>query len=185
MIITILLILFTIPLLGQRIDSLLPEFYNKTLHFYFTEFLTDSTSHLHEDQDRFGNILVTSWIDASKLDKQIGQNVLLFIPQWKIDKGLINLEQDTLEREHYKVTHNVKSRDTVDIIISERTIKIERNEANININYSIGCGGILGYIPTGRFTYDNKRHKWIFWNWNEIMSEKSKIMIKKTTVPNN
>ncbi len=164
-ILIILTILLPIISFGQNInDSLLSTFYNKTISLYFA----DSTFNNHHSE--FETILIQTDFDTSRLVKYLDKNKFTYFDS-NTDKHSI-LEKPFKKnngRNIYCINHNVLHNDTIDVNIGGWTLS---NVTKKTMSLGAWCGGTMGYIPNGRFIFDNFSKYWIFVSRQEIINHK-------------
>ena len=165
----IILLSCVLPILsfGQIVnDSLLATFYNITLSSFFPDSITT------KDQLRFGNILIKTDFETKYLITTIGQNNLKYFsdktPEYSV---LTKPHKKNKGRSIYWIKHQLIGSDTIDINIGGWTIeKFEHR----HLYLEAWCGGDMGYIPDGRFIFDDKNNKWIFQSYLELRNNKLK-----------
>jgi len=161
----ILTILLPTISFGQSInDSLLSTFYNKTISLYFAD------SSINNHHPEFENILLQTDFDKARLIKYLDKNKFTYFDS-NTDKHSI-LEKPFKKnngRNIYWVNHKVLHNDTVDINIGGWTLN---NVTKKTMSLGAWCGGTMGYIPDGRFIFDNVSNYWVFVSRQEIINQK-------------
>jgi len=174
----IILLLNVLPILsfGQIVnDSLLATFYNKTLSSFFADSIAT------KDQLRFGNVLIKTEFDKNYLITTIGQNNLKYFnddtPEYSV---LSKPRKKNKGRSIYWIKHQIIGIDTIDINIGGWTVEKFKHR---HLYLAAWCGGDMGYIPDGRFIFDQKNNRWIFQSYHEFrdikLKEENEKMEKK------
>ena len=160
-----MIILLPTIAVGQDLnDSLLTTFYNLTLNSYFSD------TAVHEDQEKFGSILIQTDLDTSKLVKNIGANSFLFYSSKTPEQQMLSKPyKNHKDRSIYRIEHKSYGQDTIDVNIGGWTIG-DVNKKHISLGR--WCGGTMGYIPDGRFAYSIQKGTWIFITGQKIMEQK-------------
>ena len=60
----------------------------------------------------------------------------------------------------YFMTHEIISRDTVDVNIGYMTLTAKKERGKTNANFQVSCGGANGYVPTARFAFNSLTGIW-------------------------
>jgi hypothetical protein len=146
-------------------DSLLCSFLHQTLYSFFED------SMIINEQNDFKNVLIEIDFDIDCLPKNIKDfkfEYLLSNKENELKKYLEPLKNGQ-SRMLYRLRYKPLSTDTIDVTISSSEIYKDKETG-----YKIAmlCGGTMGYIPQGRFIYDEKRDEWNFISGKTILDEK-------------
>ena len=148
-------------LLGQALnDSLMSTFYNKTISHYFAD------TSIVKRNTKFENILLQTDFESSQLLKNFNKNKFTYFTS-KIDlrSFLKKPFKKNNGRTIYRISHTVLDKDTIDVNISGSELSnVTRKALTINI----WCSGDMGYIPAGRFIFDQLSESWTFRSSEEI-----------------
>ena len=153
--------------LGQDFsDSLLLNFYNKTIHYYFTEGFQE-----RKGQMKFDKVLIETEFDTSKLIKNVGQyNFKYITKKTRAELGLKKPYKRYKGRKIYKFTHSFYGGDTLDFLLTTWTI-LEVTRKKIEIGKDLG--GHMSYIPKCRFIYDRNLLYWRFVKAKDLVRPKN------------
>ncbi len=154
---------------AQLNDSLMINFYNKTLIYYFSDTTTN------KDMLKYGSILVKADIDTGALVKSVGKNRFKFCTDQSEVKNILSLPyQKNQGRTVYVMSDKTIGLDSLDVNIDGYTI-IEAGENAITLRkWARG----ETYIPDMRFMYDKNAAAWMFISGEEISNQKMEEMRK-------
>ena len=153
LILIIVSILFSTQIYGQSNNISLPEL--DTLYFQTIQsqmfFIQNATFYVEINE-------------TTKRLKNIEElNYLKFVPNDELIKESLKTKKNL---KVIRVTHKIISQDTIDINIgyldvkARRALHFNRGLKFIKADFKLSCGGINGYIPTGRFIYSSSDKKW-------------------------
>lgn len=162
--VTVILLLLSLATMSQNIsDSLLYSFSNKTMVSHFENELLNR-------KPRKEVIPVITSLDASKLIQSCGKIKFEFFQKQEDINFKKHVNSRTREKTLYNLSYKIVSNDTIDIDFTKSLIVLNKDK---KIDINVYCGGTKGYIPSGRFIYNNEMQEWLFFSHNEIMSAKA------------
>jgi len=164
--VTYTLAIALLPLLSHAqavSDSLLTNFYNKTIIAYFSDTTTISA------QSAFTQVLLKADIDTAKLVKSVGKNRFKYIDgRPSIHNFLPKPYSKNNGRTLYSINHRILGQDTIDVNIEGYTIQ-DADKKDVLLHKWIH--GVSHYIPDGRFIYSKEDSHWMFISGEELSNE--------------
>lgn len=152
-------------------DSLLAQFYQRTLSDYFkrqSAFCTSATSSA-------APLLISTAIPDSLLPAQIHSSQIQYVEHFNIAPHLPKRKKRHIGRSYLHISHQQLGKDTIDVLVAGYSVGIEKR----SIVLSLWCRGTLGYIPDGRFVYHHHSHTWLFYGWQASAALKNEQTQRK------
>lgn len=144
-------------------DTLIAGFVSRTA----TDFVKYWNTEFPRSQPKRNITLITA-IDPSLLPDTINGLPVRVFPDFD---DLRKRKNRKLTRESiYRIKVDIIAADTIDVLLIECEVTIERKQTRI----AVACGGTMGYIPDGRFVYDAKTKQWHYSFYKELLEEKVK-----------
>ena len=110
----------------------------------------------------------TIYVEINQFTERIKEmkelQYLIFMTEDELIKGSLKRRKSL---NVIRVTHNLISKDTIDINISDLNVKARKalhfnnGLRFIKADFKLYCGGTDGYKPTCRFVFDKTEKKWI------------------------
>lgn len=147
---------------GQVSDSLRIAFINKTIDTFFSD------SILIKINKNYPYFVIATDLDTSKFIHQVEKKGVTYITRDYLKHKKLFQAQGKNERLIYELSYLTNNSDTVDVILRQISVSINKKL----ISFGEYCSGGFGYVPEGRGVYNATAKKWVFLTWRQNLETK-------------
>jgi hypothetical protein len=124
---------------------------------------------VRKKDEKFKYKLIRINIDSTNLIRSNGKDKFKYYNKRSVRKVLSRPYKRNNGRDIYNISYKPFGADTIDILISTWTI-VKMTKKTFKIH--VGCGGTMGYIPEGRFVFNQTTKSWTFYSYDDIVDQK-------------
>ncbi len=149
----ILAILLATISFGQKpSEKDLPRLYNMTIREYFSD------SSIHQDQKRYGNIIIRTDLDSTLLKRKVGQNHFRFFAHQTPRQALCQGDKADSGRYIYNIYRKEEQTDTIEVIIGGDIVQWRDD---IYSDFLLQTQALMD-VRVAKFIYNKVTKDWTF-----------------------